>query len=72
MTNDWAVVWIILIFLVNNVVLMNLLIAIMSNTCKPPSTRSAVDVSRVHNGRRAQHRGQCRAENGAQGLGFRV
>ena len=83
MTNDWAVVWMILIFLVNNVVLMNLLIAIMSNTCKPPSTRSAVGVSRVHNGRRAQrqacttavraqHRGQCRAENGAQGLGFRV
>ena len=51
MTNDWAVVWIILIFLVNNVVLMNLLIAIMSNTCKLPSTRSAVDVSKVHAGR---------------------
>ena len=51
MTNDWAVVWMILIFLVNNVVLMNLLIAIMSNTCKPLSTSSAVDVSKVHIGR---------------------
>ena len=40
MTNDWAVVWIILIFLVNNVVLMNLLIAMMSNTCKAPSAQT--------------------------------
>jgi hypothetical protein len=86
MTNDWAVVWMILIFLVNNVVLMNLLIAIMSNTCKPPSTRSAVGVSRVHNGRRAQRQACATAgvHNGSacatprtvpsreRGAGFRV
>jgi hypothetical protein len=41
MTNSWAVIWVILIFLVMNVVLMNLLIAMMSNTCKPPSARSS-------------------------------
>jgi hypothetical protein len=41
MTNSWAVIWVILIFLVMNVVLMNLLIAMMSNTCKPPSPRSS-------------------------------
>jgi len=34
MTNDWAVLWMIVIFFIMNVVLMNLLIAIMSNTCK--------------------------------------
>ena len=42
MTNDWAVMWMLMIFIVMNVVLMNLLIAIMSNTCKPPSARNAV------------------------------
>ena len=34
MTNDWAVLWMIVIFFIMNIVLMNLLIAIMSNTCE--------------------------------------
>ena len=34
MTNDWSVLTVIGLFFIMNVVLMNLLIAIMSNTCK--------------------------------------
>jgi hypothetical protein len=40
MTNSWAVMSMIGIFLVTNVVLMNLLIAMMSNTCKAPSAQT--------------------------------
>ena len=47
MTNDWAVMWMLIIFIVMNVILMNLLIAIMSNTCKPPSARNAVSDRRA-------------------------
>ena len=75
MTNDWAVVFLILIFLVMNVVLMNLLIAIMSNTCKPPHTCSAVDVSRVHNCRVVRNTAngdQVKTASEEQGLEFRV
>ena len=34
MTNSWAVILVIVIFVFMNVMMMNLLIAMMSNTCK--------------------------------------
>jgi hypothetical protein len=51
MTNNWAVMWIIVIFVFMNVVLMNLLIAMMSNTCKAPSALNAVCCSRARSSR---------------------
>ena len=51
MTNSWAVMSMIGIFLVTNVVLMNLLIAMMSNTCKAPSALNAVRCSRPRSSR---------------------
>jgi len=51
MTNNWAVIWFILIFVFMNVVLMNLLIAMMSNTCKAPSGLNAVRCSRPRSSR---------------------
>ena len=40
MTNSWAVILVIVIFVFMNVMMMNLLIAMMSNTCKAPSAQT--------------------------------